>query len=215
MHDWVALPAGAWLVFSAERKKPAPRFELGEKARTVKCGGRKWIIMPTLRMKACVHESCPEGALVHRKSSRRRVDAGGDRCRQRNIALPHGARVCRRDGVSVMRYVRVRRLSEAARALANGAPDILQLALDADYGSHEAFTRAFRDHFGITPEMLRASARLDHIKLQDPIPMDSTLTQNLEPPRFATGKPLLIAGIGERISSENGAGIPGQWQRFH
>jgi AraC family transcriptional regulator len=118
-------------------------------------------------------------------------------------------------GLSVMRYVRARRLSEAARALADGAPDILQLALDADYGSHEAFTRAFRDYFGITPEMLRSSARLDHIKPQEPIPMDSTLTQNLEPPRFVSGKPLLIAGIGERISSENGAGIPGQWQRFH
>jgi AraC family transcriptional regulator len=51
-------------------------------------------------------------------------------------------------GFSVMRYVRARRLSEAARALANGAPDILTVALDADYGSHEAFTRAFRDHFG-------------------------------------------------------------------
>ena len=54
-------------------------------------------------------------------------------------------------GLSVMRYVRARRLSEAARALAGGAPDILTLALDADYGSHEAFTRAFRDHFGVTP----------------------------------------------------------------
>src|SRR4051794_40645001 len=68
-------------------------------------------------------------------------------------------------GLSVMRYVRARRLSEAARALAQGAPDILRLALDADYGSHEAFTRAFRDYFGITPEMVRSSARLDHIKL--------------------------------------------------
>src|SRR4030088_1141759 len=62
-------------------------------------------------------------------------------------------------GFSVMRYVRVRRLSEAARALASGAPDILTVALDADYGSHEAFTRAFREHFGITPEMVRGSAR--------------------------------------------------------
>src|ERR1700674_396565 len=34
-------------------------------------------------------------------------------------------------GLSVMRYVRARRLSEAARALAGGAPDILSLALDA------------------------------------------------------------------------------------
>src|SRR6201996_3822717 len=55
-------------------------------------------------------------------------------------------------GLSVMRYVRARRLTEAARALAAGAPDILQVALDSDYGSHEAFTRAFRDHFGVTPE---------------------------------------------------------------
>ena len=34
-------------------------------------------------------------------------------------------------GYSVMRYVRGRRLSEAARALSNGAPDILSVALDA------------------------------------------------------------------------------------
>jgi AraC family transcriptional regulator len=118
-------------------------------------------------------------------------------------------------GLSVMRYVRARRLSEAARALANGAPDILSLALDADYGSHEAFTRAFRDYFGITPEAVRSSACIDHIKLQEPIPMDSTLTNDLRAPRFTTGKPLLIAGISERYSCENGAGIPNQWQRFH
>src|SRR6267142_2566133 len=118
-------------------------------------------------------------------------------------------------GLSVMRYVRARRLSEAARALANGAPDILTLALDADYGSHEAFTRAFRDHFGVTPEAVRASTCLDHIKLQEPILMDSTVIDNLQPPRFVTGKPLLIAGVGERYTCESGAAIPGQWQRFH
>jgi AraC family transcriptional regulator len=79
-------------------------------------------------------------------------------------------------GLSVMRYVRARRLSEAARALAGGAPDILKLALEAEYGSHEAFTRAFREHFGVTPEAVRSMARLDHIKLMEPILMDSTLT---------------------------------------
>jgi AraC family transcriptional regulator len=117
-------------------------------------------------------------------------------------------------GLSVMRYVRARRLSEAARALAAGAPDILKLALDADYGSHEAFTRAFRDHFGMTPEAVRAATCLDHLKLQEPIQMDSTLTDNLQAPRFETSKPLLVAGIGERYNHESAAGIPGQWQRF-
>ena len=118
-------------------------------------------------------------------------------------------------GLPVMRYVRARRLSEAARALAGGAPDILNVALDADYGSHEAFTRAFRDHFGVTPEAVRSSACLDNLRLQEPILMNSTLTDNLQPPRFETGKPMLVAGIGERYNHENGAGIPGQWQRFN
>src|SRR3954452_15282983 len=75
-------------------------------------------------------------------------------------------------GLSVMRYVRARRLTEAARALAGGAPDILALALEADYGSHEAFTRAFRDHFGITPEAVRASTCVDKPRLQEPLIMD-------------------------------------------
>jgi len=117
-------------------------------------------------------------------------------------------------GFSVMRYVRARRLTEAARALARGAPNILNVALDADYGSHEAFTRAFRDHFGVTPEAVRSSTCLDHLKLQEPIQMDSTLTDNLQAPRFVTAKAFLVAGVGGRFSQENGAGIPGVWQRF-
>src|SRR6266568_6203842 len=107
-------------------------------------------------------------------------------------------------GLSVMRYVRARRLSEAARALANGAPDILTLALDADYGSHEAFTRAFRDHFGVTPETVRATTCLSKLRLQEPIMMDSTALDHLKPPRFETSEPLLVAGLGERINHENG-----------
>jgi AraC-like DNA-binding protein len=54
-------------------------------------------------------------------------------------------------GQPLVRYMRGRRLSEAARALANGAPDILSVALEAGYGSHEAFTRAFSEQFGAIP----------------------------------------------------------------
>src|SRR5258707_9653033 len=92
-------------------------------------------------------------------------------------------------GLSVMRYVRARRLSEAARALAGGAPDILTLALEADYGSHEAFTRAFPDHFGVTPEVVRSSTCLDKLTLQEAIVMASTAVANLQAQRFVTDKP--------------------------
>ena len=118
-------------------------------------------------------------------------------------------------GLPVIRYVRARRLTEAARSLANGAPDILSLALEADYGSHEAFTRAFRDQFGVTPEAVRAATCVSHLKLQEPILMDSTMLDHLAPPRFETAKAFLVAGPAERIACDNGAMIPGLWRRFH
>ncbi|MFP3567018.1 GyrI-like domain-containing protein [Paraburkholderia sp. SIMBA_030] len=117
-------------------------------------------------------------------------------------------------GFPVMRYVRARRLSEAARRLANGAPDILAVALDAGYGSHEAFTRAFREQFGLTPEALRACGHFDNLAIVEPIKMDQTLLAHLEPLRFEDGKPFLVAGLNERYSCDSSQGIPSQWQRF-
>ena len=117
-------------------------------------------------------------------------------------------------GHSVIRYLRGRRLSEAARSLKNGAPDILAVALEAGYGSHEAFTRAFRDQFGLTPEMIRTQGHANNVELVEAIRMNETLKVNLEPPRLENGKRLLIAGLGERYTCETSAGIPAQWQRF-
>ena len=118
-------------------------------------------------------------------------------------------------GTSVMRYVRGRRLTEAARTLAGGAPDILAVALDAGYGSHEAFTRAFRDQFGMTPEAVRADRSLCNLKPIEAILMTETPTARLEPPRFENTPALLIAGLGDRYSHDGAAGIPGLWQRFN
>ncbi|RAS20449.1 AraC family transcriptional regulator [Paraburkholderia bryophila] len=118
-------------------------------------------------------------------------------------------------GLSVMRYVRARRLSEAARRLAGGAREILAVAIEAGYGSHEAFTRAFREQFGVTPEALRAQGHLDNLALVEPIKMNETLLTHLEAPRFVDGEPLLVAGLGERYTCETSTAIPSQWQRFN
>jgi len=117
-------------------------------------------------------------------------------------------------GRSVMRYVRGRRLTEAARSLVNGVPDIMTVALDAGYGSHEAFTRAFRDEFGLTPEAVRAQRHLCNVELVEPLKLDETLIADLKPTRFENGKPLLIAGLGERYTWETSKAAPAQWQRF-
>jgi AraC family transcriptional regulator len=117
-------------------------------------------------------------------------------------------------GRSIMRYLRARRLSEAARRLAGGAPDILSLALDAGYSSHEAFTRAFGDHFAVTPESVRAQTHTHNLELMEAIRMDESMLTHLAPPRFEQGKTMLIAGLGERYTAETCSNIPAQWQRF-
>ncbi len=117
-------------------------------------------------------------------------------------------------GHSVMGYVRARRLTEAAFVLAGGAPDILSVALDAGYGSHEAFTRAFRDRFGLTPEEVRANGSVPEPELMEPLKMDETYLDTLAAPRFVDGHALLIAGFGERYTCETSLGIPSLWQRF-
>jgi AraC family transcriptional regulator len=118
-------------------------------------------------------------------------------------------------GVSIMRYVRDLRLARAARRLAQGNEDILSVAIDAGYASHEAFTRAFRDRFDATPECVRKQGHINDLSLLEPMSMTTFPAIELSPPRFEDGKVLLLAGLAERYSAEScGPSIPGQWQRF-
>lgn len=74
-----------------------------------------------------------------------------------HFSLHHFHRIFRGQlGESVMEHVRRLRLERAARRLRDAPSDILQVALEARYDSHEAFTRAFSDHFGTTPSGFRA-----------------------------------------------------------
>jgi AraC family transcriptional regulator len=118
-------------------------------------------------------------------------------------------------GLSLMRYVRARRLSEAAKELAAGADDILRVALNAGYGSHEAFTRAFREQFSLTPEQVRAQGHVNPIHYKEAIIMSSAPSRDLAPPRFETLETKVFAGLVERYDCQAPSGIADQWQRFN
>lgn len=60
-------------------------------------------------------------------------------------------------GFSVQNYIRKRRLTEASFYLTHSDKSILEIAIDFQYGSQEAFTRAFESCFGITPAKYRNS----------------------------------------------------------
>jgi AraC family transcriptional regulator len=117
-------------------------------------------------------------------------------------------------GHSLMRYARARRLSEAARILALGVPDILGLALDVGYGSHEAFTRAFRDHFGTTPETVRDARSIENLQLTEPLIMDATLNPKLTDPKIEERKSLLFAGLIKTFAVADLGSIPSLWKQF-
>jgi AraC family transcriptional regulator len=117
-------------------------------------------------------------------------------------------------GLSVMQYVRARRLSAAARALAAGAPDILSIALDTGYGSHEAFTRAFRDRFQHTPESVRERRSVDGLALVGPLELRPQVNVRLDPPRVVNQPLMRVVGLAERCSFDATITIAAQWQRF-
>lgn len=58
-------------------------------------------------------------------------------------------------GMQLRDYLRGRRLAFALKALRDTEMGILDVALDCGFSSHEAFTRAFREAYGITPSEYR------------------------------------------------------------
>jgi AraC-like DNA-binding protein len=56
------------------------------------------------------------------------------------------------------RFINAVRIEAVKEALADGAEDILGLALDVGFNSKATFNRVFKDHVGVTPTAYRANA---------------------------------------------------------
>src|SRR5689334_13966195 len=72
------------------------------------------------------------------------------------FSVPHFHRVFSAQvGESAISYVRRLRLERAARKLRMGAVDITEVALAAGYDTHAAFSKAFKQQFGLSPSEFR------------------------------------------------------------
>ena len=72
------------------------------------------------------------------------------------FSVPHFHRVFTAHvGESAISYVRRIRLERAARKLRMGAVDTTEVALAAGYDTHAAFSKAFRQQFGLSPSEFR------------------------------------------------------------
>lgn len=116
---------------------------------------------------------------------------------------------------SVIRYRRSRVLTEAARRLAHSDAKVLSIAIDAGYGSGEAFSRAFRKEFGVSPGAVMSSGSCETLSLTEPILMEPATTPPLAPPRFETLPETKLLGLSDMFDMQTRAEIPMLWQRFN
>src|SRR5512141_1456329 len=72
------------------------------------------------------------------------------------FSVPHFHRVFTAAvGQNVASYIRGLRLERAGRKLRLGAVDITEVALAAGYATHAAFSKAFKQQFGLSPREFR------------------------------------------------------------
>lgn len=118
-------------------------------------------------------------------------------------------------GLSPITYLRARRLSVAAERLATGDQGILAIALDAQYNSHAAFTRAFVSYFGVLPLRLRQTGSLGGLNLMEPMNMMKHMIVDVAAPEIKTRDSFRVAGPSARCSFEDNSPIPPLWQQFN
>ncbi|KAA5803578.1 AraC family transcriptional regulator [Alkalicaulis satelles] len=139
-----------------------------------------------------------------------------DIAKENGISVFHLTRVFTiKTGSSPARFLRMRRLTQAAYRLTGTDKSIVEIALRAGYGSQEAFTRAFSAAFAVTPAAVGKGAAIPKHLIQESITLPNTETYTpLMPPRFELIKARRIVGLSARYSFETNGAIPAQWVEF-
>lgn len=117
-------------------------------------------------------------------------------------------------GTPLKTYVRKRKLTEAARALIGSDAGIIDIALNAGFGSQETFTRAFKKMFGMPPGRFRTQGRHAPSKYKNPFLFNLTAHKgDVMTPEIKEKKGFKIVGL-RHFGTNEGDVIPGLWDRF-
>jgi len=126
-------------------------------------------------------------------------------------------------GDSLGSYLRKRRLTAAADELARTQRSVLDIALDYQFESHEAFTRAFKAAFDATPREFRRTGKLAWLRTRPeltPARLSALPRQTTMKPRIIELPALNLLGLSARIippmspDADNLDVVPKLYQRF-
>ena len=136
------------------------------------------------------------------------------------LSPAHFCRYFRRvRGETVMGYLRRRRLTRAANRLCLEEIRLIDLALESGFESQQAFHRAFKRAYGVTPGAFRRAKGQSILRAPGPCPpleKDCAMTsaKDLAPPRIEDCPPRQVVGLTQTIAPRGQSEIPGLWRRF-
>ncbi len=134
----------------------------------------------------------------------------------------------------VREYIKLRRLAGASAMLGDKRKRLLDIALDFGFESHETFTRAFKEAYGMTPAQYRnrpvalnqfdkPDLLLGYVLIDEGVPLISDGLV-LEMNRKELREPALFMGLEDYVpipgqipvGETTGIDVPGElWKRFH
>jgi AraC family transcriptional regulator len=115
---------------------------------------------------------------------------------------------------SVMNYVRKRRLSHAAHLLKEQHCSILDIAMECGFGSNEAFSRAFRKHYSLSPRTYRQNAQRLHLPIQRKVVMSKISSTIKLSPSFKKLEGFLAIGCSGEFLPGATNDIGQLWENF-
>lgn len=120
-------------------------------------------------------------------------------------------------GYSVMGYVRMRRLAFAVFDLSSGRK-IVDIAADYGFETHSGFSKAFKRHYGVSPEMYRVHAGLDKPPQPNLLRMNNYFIGGIVmEPKFVTLPAIKLAGYSLKTNTKDGVNlkeIPQFWTDY-
>ena len=117
-------------------------------------------------------------------------------------------------GDSVMNYVRKRRLGRAVDLLKEQRLSMLDIAIECGFGSNEAFTRAFRKRYRLTPSKYRRNAQKLDLPIQRKLVMSDMPRTTILKPTFKKRDSFFVVGCsGEFLPGATGD-IGQLWGQF-
>lgn len=118
-------------------------------------------------------------------------------------------------GLSVMEYIRNRRLALAGGELATGDVRIIDVAMKYGYDSPDSFTKAFTRFHGMTPSMVQKDERM--IKSFAPLKIKISMEGGyLMDYRITKKEEFTVLGVSKKFRYENAKQeIPAFWQKHY